>query len=397
MLIALEETKVFVQIEPELSSWGSMAAAAQGEVFGQDITTWRNESRRSLELPVDIPIVIVGHQPEFFHPGILAKFIAGEQAANNIGGELVHLVVDHHAGVFNKIEFPEQLEEGLSVQESRLANLDVEIAMKSQERVTPPSNVHPFTDALTNAEGTNAAMQFASATDALMSPWATVDHLLGATSLLKTEFGLRVIEEMQIDPDRCRTTYNDAVSKHPRCSIASLAKDELPLWFGNRNKRFGSMDEEMHPRALLLTLLARVSIGDLFVHGTGGIAYDQIMEQWVSSWLGITPCPATMATATVQMKFQQQSIEDARKQYFSPEGESGKRKQFLDSIDNAPYRSSARREQFNALHEWLSSMRTRPVESQYRTTERIAARRDWAFPLYPDETLNQLRDAIVGT
>ena len=377
--------------------WGSMATAAQGEVFGQETTTWRTESCRSLGLPIDTPMVVVGHQPEFFHPGILAKFIAGEHAAKSIGGALVHLVVDHHAGVFNNIEIPGQLEEGLCVQELQIADLDVDIAMKDQERVTPHSDVQPFTDALINAEGINAAMQFANETDALMSPWATVDHLVGGTSLLSTEFGQRVLDEMKRDPDRCRTTYNDAVSRHPECSITLLDNDELPLWFGNRNAKFGSMDDTLHPRALLLTLLARVSIGDLFVHGTGGISYDKIMEQWVLDWLGITPCPATMATATLQLEFQLQSIGDARKQYFSPDGEEVKKDLLLDSIESAPYRSIKKKEQFNAMHEWLSSIRPRPVEAQYRSTVRIAARRDWAFPLYPDEMLHQLRDAIVGS
>ena len=386
---------MFIQIEPDLSTWGSMATSAQGDVFGQDITTWRIESRRSLGLPIDKPIVIAGHQPEFFHPGILAKFIAGDQAARSISGELVHLVVDHHVGEFNTIEIPQPQGEGLSVRASHLATLDREIAMNYQGRVMPTQTVEPFTDALINAEGTNAAMQFASATDALMSPWATVDHLLGSTALLQTEFGLRIVEEINEDPDRCRTTYNKAVSSHPECGISLLGKDEVPLWYGSRNSRHGSSADGVQPRALLLTLLARASVGDLFVHGLGGVVYDKLMEHWALNWLGVTPCPAAMATATMYLPFQQQSIGDARKQYFSPDGEEEKRKLFLDSIEKAPYRSSTKQKQFKAMHEWLSSMSTRPVESQYRTSDRIAARRDWAFPLYPDEMLDQLRNAIV--
>jgi len=396
-LLGIRTIDTNVRVEPDLSSWGSMATAAQGEVFGKDVSEWRAESRRSLGLPVDASIVIVGHQPEFFHPGILAKFIAGEQVAKSIGGVLVHLVVDHHAGSFDTIEMPERCGEGLSVREIQLANLATEIAMKAQERVAPTHDVEPFTEALVNADGTNAAMQFASATDALMSPWAKVDHLIAGSDLLHTEFGMRVIAEMNRDPGRCRTMYNQAVSSHQECGISMLGEDELPLWYGNRNSRRGSPRDSVHPRALLLTLLARVSIGDLFVHGTGGMVYDKIMEQWVLKWLGITPCPATMATAMLQLKLQQQSINDARREYFSPKGESKKRKLFLDSITNAPYQSSTRQEQYQAMHAWLSSMNLRPDVAQYRFAEHVAARRDWAFPLYPDEMLDQLRDAIVGT
>jgi hypothetical protein len=347
-------------------------------------------------LPEHVQLVVVGHQPEFFHPGILAKFIAGDVVAQKIGGELVHLVVDHHVGSFNTIEIPERQGNRLVIQDMHLALLDHEIAMKYQKRVVPTEGMDPIAEALINATGNNAAMQFASATDALMSSWATVDHLVGSSELLQTEFGFNIIEEMYKDPDRCRETYNNAVANYPDCGITMLANDELPMWHGMRNASHGTLEEGVQPRALLLTLLARVILGDLFVHGTGGMSYDRIMEHWVSSWLGITPCPATMATATLRLPLQQQTIEDARKQYFSPFGESQKREQFLDSIEGAPHKSLLRHEQFQALHDWLASLNSRPDEAQYRDSERIANRRDWAFPLYPDEMLDQLHKAIKG-
>jgi hypothetical protein len=101
-----------------------------------------------------------------------------------------------------------------------------------------------------------------------------------------------------------------------------------------------------------------------------------------------------MATATLHLPLQLQTIDDARRQYFSPDGESLKRDRFLDLIERAPYGSIARQEQFQSMHDWLSSLNFRPDESQYRNAERIASRRDWAFPLYPVEMLDQLRDAI---
>ena len=339
-------------------------------------------------------IIVVGHQPEFFHPGVLAKFIAGDLVAKKLHGVLVHLVVDHHTGSCHTIEIPARHGEQLVVNDTELAPLDHDIAMKDQKRVTPRHEVAPFTGALVNAKGNNAAIQFASATDTLMSSWVKVDHLIGSSELLQTAFGLKLIEEMYRDPNRCRETYNHAVSSHPDCGVALLSNDELPVWYGKRNAPHGTLEDGVHPRALLLTLLARVILGDLFVHGTGGMLYDRIMEQWISSWLGITPCPATMATATLHLPLHHQTIEDARKQYFSPVGESQTRDRFLDSIDHEPYRSSTKSAQFQAMHDWLASLKPRPDETQYRESQRIASRRDWAFPLYPVEMLDQLRDAI---
>jgi hypothetical protein len=395
-LFVTKSSRCSVQLDPKLSQWNSIVCAAQGDVFDKDLSEWHRETRISIGLPVEAQLIVVGHQPEFFHPGILAKFIAGDIVAQKSGGDLVHLVVDHHVGTSNSIAFPERLGEKLVIRDVLLTTFDEEIAMKDQDRVTPVDGIDPFAEALINAKGDNAAMQVASATDILMSPWANVDHLIGSTALLQTAFGLRVIEEMHRDPDRCRETYNEAVANHPDCVIPMLSNDELPVWYGNRNSRFGSPNDSVQPRALLLTLLARVSLGDLFIHGTGGMLYDKIMEQWVSSWLGITPCPATLATATMHLDLQQQTIEDARSQYFSPDGETQKRDQFLDSIDRSPYKSSTRQEQFQAMHDWLSSINDRPDESQFRNAERIASRRDWAFSLYPDEMLDALREAIKG-
>jgi hypothetical protein len=371
-----------------------MMCAAQGELFGEEISSWRSDSRQSLGLPKSSPIIVVGHQPEFFHPGILAKFIAGDLVAKRIEGKLVHLVVDHHVGSFDTIEFPEDLGDKLVVRELQLATLEHDIAMKDQHRVTPVIGAEPFTDAIYNAKGDNAAMQFAGATDVLMAQWAEVDHLIGSSELLQTRFGLHIVDEMHQNPDQCREMYNQAISNHPGCGISMLESDELPVWYGPHNARHGTLADGVHPRALLVTLLARVILGDLFVHGTGGVLYDRIMEQWIADWLGITPCPATLATATLRLPLQQQTIEDARKQYFSPEGELQTRDQYLASIERAPYKSSTKSEQFKAMHDWLASLNVRPDQTHYRVAQRVASRRDWAFPLYPVEMLDQLRDAI---
>lgn len=374
--------------------WNSLASASQGDIFGKDIRAWRSESRKSMGLPEQTQIIVVGHQPEFFHPGVLAKFISGDLVAQKLKGVLVHLVVDHHFGSCNTIEIPERHGEQLVVKEMQLATLEPDIAMKNQKRVIPSEEVEPFTTAINSAKGDNAAMQFASATDLLMSRWAKVDHLIGSSELLITAFGSLIVDEMLRNPHHCRETYNQAVSSHPECGISMLGSDELPIWYGVRNANHGTIEDGVQPRALLLTLLARVILGDLFVHGTGGMLYDRIMEQWISNWLGITPCPATMATATMRLPLHQQTIDDARKQYFSPVGKSQTRDQFLDSIDRAPYRSSTKSAQFRAMHDWLASLNSRPDETQFRESQRIASRRDWAFPLYPVEMLDQLRDAI---
>ncbi len=348
-----------------------------GELFGRTIADWRASARNTLGLP-DKPIIVVGHQPEFFHPGILAKFVAASQIAKQIDGSLVHLVVDHHIGNSGVIEVPDETGRYLSTKQLVVAKVDTHIAMKDQPRVLP-SHDNIFSKALANATGDNAAMQFANATGNLMKPWAQIDFCIAGTLLLNTELGEALTEEMRMNPAPCITAYNNAVSRFQKCDISILDKNELPLWNGKTNDIVTSKFDDLRPRALLLTLLARVLLGDLFVHGTGGYTYDKVMECWLSEWLHIKPCAMTMATATVMLPFQVQTIEQARRDYFLPP------QHFLDAIEKAPVGSPERKTLFFAMHKWLEKNNLKPDLKALKNAQGIANRRDWSFPLYGEK------------
>jgi len=362
--------------EPAISEWSPLVASPTGELFGKTIASWRSSVRIALGLP-DKPIIVVGHQPEFFHPGILAKFVSASQLAKQIEGVLVHLVVDHHIGNSGVLDVPDDSGRYLSTKQLVVAKLDSKVAMKDQPRATS-SQDNVFSNALVNASGDNAAMQFANATDDLMKPLAQVDHCIAGTSLLQTELAKAILEEMRTSPEPCITAYNNAVASFPECGILPLEYDELPLWIGPTNERLSASFEDLRPRALLLTLLARLVMGDLMVHGTGGFAYDRIMEKWALDWLHVVPCNKTMATTTLTLPLQVQTIEQARREYFSAP------KHFLNAINNAPYGSSQRQLQYLAMHKWLEENADKPDIQALKKAQRIATRRDWAFPLYGD-------------
>lgn len=392
-----QETSLEVRVEPPYTQWIGIPASPQGELLGRSLSSWRKSAKQSLGLPVDMPIVIVGHQPTFFHPGILAKFIAGHHVAAQIGGALTFLVVDHQMGITGNIDIPVQVDEDLTIREVRVGILDAGIAIKDQDRVEVSEVLEPMSSALEHAHGENAAMQYAHAIKTLMAPWATVHHVVAGCDLLATELGKAILQEMNRNPQHCINTYNEAVSHYPDCDIPKLHPKELPLWQGKYNQRVEITNGDLRPRALLLTLLARLSIGDLFIHGTGGAAYDKIMERWVQRWLSVVPCPTTMVTATIMLSPQQQTIDEARRDYFSPKGETGTKNKLVDSIEMAPYRSSIRHHRYQAMHTWLSTIGTYPDAQSFRRTKHITDRRDWAFPLYPDALLHQLSDAIIAT
>ena len=359
---------------PTISEWSSLVAPPQGELFGKTLESWRTSARTTLGI-TEKPIIVVGHQPEFFHPGVLAKFVAASQIAKQTSSVLVHLVVDHHIGNAGVIEMPDTSGQYLSTKQMTIATLDSKISMKDQPRAEPVSNT-VFSDALGKAAGENAAMQFAHATDDLMASMANVDYCIAGTSLLTTELGKAIVLEMKTNPEPCITAYNNAIKQFPSCGISLLEQNELPIWRGKTNEKVTTEFDDLRPRALLLTLLARLMLGDLFVHGTGGYEYDKVMEHWLLAWLDVKPCATVMATETIVLPLQTQSIEQARREYFRAPA------YFLNAINGAPYGSSERKLHFLALHKWLEQLHAKPDIGALKNARQIANRRDWAFPLY---------------
>ncbi len=57
----------------------------------------------------------------------------------------------------------------------------------------------------------------------------------------------------------------------------------------------------LRPRALALTLWARLFLADLFVHGIGGAKYDHISDAIIADYYGLTPPNMVCASATLRM------------------------------------------------------------------------------------------------
>lgn len=369
-----------VTLAPEFSKWQELVTPATGRVFEKSLSEWQAESRKSLGLSSEKPIIIVGHQPTIFHPGILAKFIAADRLAKEIDGELVFLVVDHHRGESGTIQIPSR--------KIQVTSLQKDVAMCDQPRGEIKEEFEPISSAIQHASGDNASIQFANALVQLMAPWAEVHRVITATELMKTGFANAIVNEMQSRPKTCVASYNDALEIYSDVRIEQLSTEELPLWKG---------DQVLHPRALLLTLLARLVACDLFVHGLGGVLYDRAMEHWCKVWLGCSPCQAVLATATLPLETTYHSLTDARREYHSPPFDVQTKARFLDAIEEAPYKSPQRQIHFQKMHQWLRTVQPVLDLDAVKQKEEIAKRRTWAFPLYSVGQLKTIRDLIYAS
>jgi hypothetical protein len=78
---------------------------------------------------------------------------------------------------------------------------------------------------------------------------------------------------------------------HPSAAAAAITSS-LAQWLQHHNLRLA-------PRALTMTMVARLLLADQFVHGIGGARYDQVTDKLIARHFGAIPPRFAVTTATV--------------------------------------------------------------------------------------------------
>lgn len=440
-----QPTATEITIAPEPANW---KPGADGRLLGAPRTDWRKRTRAQLDLP-DGPLVMTGHQPAFWHPGILAKHLAADRFALHRDIAVAQLLPDQDIGAFGRLEIPVRRADGaLAVRGITLLDTRHRTPIGLQP-ARPTASVNPPDDAalpsvaagatrlaqLVAAHRTapSAAEQLARALDEAMAPWVRKMPIVTARGLMETDLARALLERMIADPQACAAAYSAAARAAPTAGVPPLTvRDdyvELPLWRIRDGERIRAYDGDVErwlagdatmpllPRALFLTAVIRLGVADLFVHGTGGEAYDRVMETWIGDWLGVTLAPVAVVSATARLPLavetegpdESASRRRLRRLWHDPAADgamSAAKRAWLERIERAPRESRARREAFFAMHAQLAAERMQradaisvaqhDVEAAMRRVgdARIAARRDWAFALYPRETIDDVAGRI---
>jgi hypothetical protein len=391
------------------------------------------------------PIIMTGHQPLFWHPGILAKYLAADAAARKWGGETTWLVVDQGRPATVELRYPARVA-------GRLVSKSVLFGGNGDPAVPDDAAVPCVRDGLARIiAAMNAARgertlsrRVGRALQTLLSPMmAAPARTLYATELWELPAFTGLVSRMTADPEHCVRAYNAAVAHHPSAGMRPLIADdiqdrwELPLWWLPREgprRRVYAEDlrniprDELAPRALLVTGMLRMSECSIFIHGTGGggsddehEGYDTVTEEWLRQWIGTTAlAPLAVVTATKHLplgvkscpgaaevataKWRAHSARHHPAMLGEPTNESVKATH-VAAIKSSRDRH-ARDASFRAMHHILDEYRARRVQDlsglEYAAAEvegqkadaAIASDRTWPFPLYPPEALQDLKRRI---
>jgi hypothetical protein len=311
------------------------------------------EFRREVGLPATGPIVMSGHQPTFWHPGIFAKWIAMVRAAEVCGAQAAWVVVDHDAVAPTRVRLPVTLPDGsLAAREYELSSREYLAAVPAGARaasaVTTPTPregerfaLESVREGLTSmvaacsafTKAASAAEQVAHASAKIIHEDVLKSHrpptIVLATSLNRSLAFRRLVAQMVQDPEACARSYNDAVAAQPHARLRPMAISkadcEMPLWWlrdGTRQDvRASDLTvmlasgleaawETLAPKALFMTLLLRLHGCELFIHGLGGggtsegEGYDDAMQEWARRWVGgVTLAPMATVSATLRLAF----------------------------------------------------------------------------------------------
>jgi hypothetical protein len=274
--------------------------------------------------------------------------------------------------------------------------------------------------------------------------WGCSNLELPVSKLSQTEVFARFAEHILGDLPRFRQVYNAAIrtyretngirsANHP---APELAEGEAPFWVrtasGRRERATPVSDvRTLRPRALTLTLFARVCLGDFFIHGIGGGKYDEVTDAIIRDYFGVEPPAYQVLSATLHLPLPafpstpddlQQAERRVRDLHWNPQRHLAPEqranpevKALLDAharlaANEPPYADhAARREWFRSfkeINEQLRPLVAGEVPAAEAELARVRSevdanailrRRDYAWVLYPEEMLREFLQSVSAS
>ncbi|MDA0803384.1 MAG: hypothetical protein O2819_06470 [Planctomycetota bacterium] len=312
-------------------SVGPRACAA----LPSDVVGCVRETRQLLGIPE--ASASSGHQPGFWHCGILAKHLIAVAVAERWRGngfgraQAIHFVADHDANDGGLLEWPERTPRGWEARRERVLAADPGIPWATREwgaaRSLEPSapglewgtdRGAVLNESISSASGSPAQRVAVANLRVLATitgaPALASARVIPMSALMDAPLGQWLAASLVRDPARTVHLWNEAVSRAPRAARA-LPEDgsALPLWCCGPQapRRRASVDEvrawlagdrslRVLPSALVASSLTRLVSG-LWIHGTGGRHYEGAGNAFWESMHGWPLPHFAVATATVRL------------------------------------------------------------------------------------------------
>lgn len=459
-------------------------------------------------------LVLAGHQPELFHPGVWVKNFALQGIARAHGCTPLNLVVDNDTAKSTGLRLPVRSlnREGAGgplAHDSSLSSCDPSVGLRVEpfDRWTGEMpyeelhvqdeslfatfaaramenmdcwNLHPllpefWAEACRQAPRTPLlGERFAAARRWLERRWGChnlevpisalcrteafawfAGHLLGrladfheiynrAVREYRQRFGIRSrnhpVPDLAADGDWLETPFwgwRAGQSRRGRLFARLLRNNRIELRVGmeewpSLSREIGDWNRLLAPgfkvrfRALTTTLFARVFLGDLFIHGIGGAAYDALTDEIIRRFYCLEPPGFLTLSATlhlplptfpIRLEQYRQLAHRLRDLEYNPHRhlpatvstEVSRLVQDKQSwIDRAPAASAGRKERFRAIRSINEKLHSQVADQEDALRRELACRerqlaanailqrRDYAFCLFPEAKLRPFCERFLS-
>lgn len=380
-------------------------------------------------------VVATGHQAFLWHPGILAKLLATQVAAERFGAKPLYLVVDQDAHDALTLELPGVEGDRLHVDTITLGSQQPDVPTGFQPAVAfdlsrvPPGRVR---DALAAATGETLAQQMTHALLSLIEPVTGKFEVMYVSDLHSDSRYEALIGQMIDDARNCAEAYNGALRETGVHDVAPLQirgeRVELPLWSclwmhrrdtlvvqGRNLPGHHIQDADLLPKALALSAVMRSLYSDLFIHGLGGEVYDRATEAWWRNWRGESLHARAIATADLRLPFDHVPVATRddlaraiwHRHHLRHNMAPAQKRVLLDRMAATGDRAERSNlfKQMHAFNDDAIAADPAPLADAEAQIARarvgvanavIAAKRDWCVGLYPVAELAKLRERIAA-
>lgn len=290
------------------------------------------------EVHAGTPVIMTGHQPVIYHPGLLEKTGRARQLALSTNALVVNVSIDTDTGEGGHLVWPLARKDELALKygtistnatlflEQRIKDVvDVSRVFEEAERDLITSGLE---DVARRLEDVSRLYQ-ALAQESVVAANAIVRMALAGAGHLEVPLS-RIVElpsvrrffrEIASNSREFASAYNATLDeyrrvhkiKNPANPFPNMVIEddqvELPLWLvsGDSRSPLRARDCEpqssleggvIAPRGSIVTLLLRGLCSDLFVHGLGGGRYDQFVDAFASAYWGVALPRFVVASAT---------------------------------------------------------------------------------------------------
>lgn len=311
------------------SQYLSDTAAERGVILGDSAEHVASDDRNG--------IVMAGHQPVVFHPGLFFKTELLSKLAREAQAFGVHVVIDTDEGNLCEISWPHVEGEQLIARRATIASAPAQDGREparpilySSQRLKPMDEIRGIFAEMHSDLQSSGLLREAERARKI---GAVYERLAGlslveansiarwsverrgyrevplSTLLKKTSLRL-VLSELTRDSERLFRSYNGSLERYRReHSIKNAANPfpnlkteggsyELPLWLIADSERKPlwsndswdkqtSEDSYLATRGSITTMLLRGYCSDLFIHGLGGGKYDRFVTMFASDHWGV--------------------------------------------------------------------------------------------------------------